>query len=203
MKRILVTLLLSISLQSAELIHVSNSTAEDNLNILIDKYKKDIIINDNRAYIVPEECLVSRYFGGLSENKLNLPISSTYSAPIIVTQEVFEAKDVEAIEEQIQKQKTTDEVEGKVAKAFLEDKEGHLFGGLSQNPIDLTKQTKIVEIEKEMKKETREQKDSTSVHPTCKLLDDGTGYKLYKTINPKLYNANGYQPIYNDNVLFN
>ncbi|MCK4875818.1 MAG: hypothetical protein KAS26_08225, partial [Sulfurimonas sp.] len=151
MKRILVTLLLSISLQSAELIHVSNSTAEDNLNILIDKYKKNIIINNNRAYIVPEECLVSRYFGGLSENKLNLPISSTYSAPIIVTQEVFEAKDVEAIEEQIQKQKTTDEVEGKVAKAFLEDKEGHLFGGLSQNPIDLTKQTKIVEIEKEMK----------------------------------------------------
>ncbi|MCF6309734.1 MAG: hypothetical protein L3J19_04545 [Sulfurimonas sp.] len=135
----------------------------------------------------------------MSQNKLNLPKSSLYSAPIIVIQEVFEAKDVEAIEEQIEKNKIIDKIEGKTAQAFLEDKNGHLFGGLSQTPIDLTRQTKVVKIKKDIKQQIH----PVYTHPTCKLLDDGLGCKFYKTKNIKLYKKDGFQPIYNNTILFN
>lgn len=199
MRRIFIILFSTVSLYSAELIHVSNSIDEDNLKTLVNKYKRNIVINDNRAYIIPSECELERYFGGLSQNKLNILKSTKFTGPITVTQKVFEAKSVQDIEEQIQKQKITDEVEGKVAKAFLEEKDGHLFGGLSQIPIDLTKQTKVVEIEKAIK----QQIDPVYTHPTCKLLDDGLGCKLYKIQNPKLYKKDGFQPIYNSTILFN
>lgn len=199
MKSILAACLFVVSLYGAELIHVSNSVDEDNLKILVNKYKRNIVINDNRAYIIPSECEVERYFGGLSQKKLNILKSTKFTGPITVTQKVFEAKSVQDIEEQIQKQKITNEVEGKVAKAFLEEKDGHLFGGLSQNPIDLTKQTKVVEIEKAIKQQIH----PVYTHPTCKLLDDGLGCKLYKTRNPKLYKKDGFQPIYNNTIFFN
>ena len=172
MKRLFITVLSTISLYSADLIHVSNSIDKNSLTFLADKYKQSIIIDANRAFIVPQECKVLRYFGGLSQNRLNLPKSSVYTAPIVVTQEVFEAKDVNEIEDQIKKNKLIDKIEGKSPESFLEDTDGHLFGGLSQNPINLTKQKKI------MKNVTKKE------YPTCQLLDDGSGYKISKSIAP-------------------
>ena len=83
-----------------------------------------------------------RYFGGLSQNEVLLPKSSTYSAPLIVTEEVFVAKNTDDIDKVVQKQKVSDIASGKYVKEFLEDRSGHLYGGLSENKIDL--QTKKI-----------------------------------------------------------
>lgn len=191
MKRILLGLLSLVSLYGAELIHISNSTNDENLKILRDKYKTDIIINDGNAYIIPQECKLVRYFGGLSQNELKTPKSDKYTAPITMTQELFEAKNSHDIEEEVQKQKSIDEVEGKVAKEFLEDSNGHLFGGLSQTPLDLSKQTKIVDNKKQY------------THLTCKLLDDGSGYRLYGIKDAKLYSVDGFKLLRDTFIPFN
>ena len=78
-----------------------------------------------------------RYFGGLSQNEVVLPKSSTYSAPLVVTEEVFIAKNADDIDKVVQKQKLNDIASGKSAKEFLEDRTGHLYGGLSENNINL------------------------------------------------------------------
>ena len=79
-----------------------------------------------------------RYFGGLSEVKANLPKSAIYSAPVVITAEVFSAKDDKefnkAIEEQTQEQKITK----KIAKEFLENNNGHLFNGLSEGKLNIS-----------------------------------------------------------------
>ena len=79
-----------------------------------------------------------RYFGGLSEVKANLPKSAIYSAPVLITAEVFSAKDDKefnkAIEEQTQEQKITK----KIAKEFLENNNGHLFNGLSEGKLNIS-----------------------------------------------------------------
>jgi hypothetical protein len=190
-KSIFLGLLYLVPLYGTELIHISNSTNEENLKTLRDKYKTDIIINDNNAYIIPQECKLVRYFGGLSQNEIKTPKSDKHTAPVTMTQEVFEAKNSHDIEVEVQKQKSIDEVEGKVAKEFLEDTTGHLFGGISQTPLDLTKQTKIVNNKKQY------------THLTCKLLDDGSGYKLYGIKDAKLYSADGFKLLTDTFIPFN
>lgn len=80
-----------------------------------------------------------RYFGGMSEAKAELPKSLTYSAPVIVTEEVFSAKDDTQYDEAIQEQKQEQLNSGKVAKEFLQNDKGHLFGGFSQGELSFSK----------------------------------------------------------------
>lgn len=197
MRSLYLTILSVVSLYSAELIHVSNSIDNDTLLTLEQRYGESIIIDDNRAYLAPQECIVNRYFGGVSENTLILPKSSTYTAPVTITKEVFEAKSVKEIEVEINKKKIIDKIEGKLAKAFLEDTTGHLYGGISQVPIDLTEQ-KIV-VKKDNKVTVKLDK---YIVPKCKLLDDGSGYKITNINNPSLYKNNSIKSILNNVILF-
>jgi hypothetical protein len=189
--------LLIASLSAFELIHISNSVEQESLKELQERYKKDIVISDNRAYIVPSECLLVRHFGGLSQNRVNIVGQELQNGYLSVTQEVFEAKDVQTIKKEIQKQKISDTVEAKVAKAFLDDKEGHLFGGLSQGNVDLRAQKEVV------KERNKEAVQESYKHPTCKLLDDGSGYMLFDAKDAKLYKNNEIKPLQTSTILFN
>jgi len=183
-------LLLKVSLFSANLILISNSTEKENLKTLMHRYKTDIIINDNQAYIIPEKCRLVRYFGGLSQSESTIVKTIKYTSSMKITEDIFEAVNEEDIEKHIQKQKITDLVEGKVAKEFLEDTKGHLLGGLSETPLDLSKQ-------KILTKEINNYKS-----PSCKLLEDGSGYKLYVNKSAKLYTKDGLKSISQTVVLF-
>jgi len=189
-KPFLYLLFFTVSLYSAELIHISNSTDEESLKSLMHRYKTDIVISDNNAYIVPEKCKTARYFGGLSQDE-STPVKYTkYRSSMKITEDIFEADSKEDIEKHIQKQKITDLIEGKIAKEFLEGASGHLLGGLSETPLDLSKQ-KIL---------TKEIKSYNS--PTCKLLEDGSGYRLYVNKSAKLYSKDGLKPILETIMLF-
>lgn len=156
------------SLYAVELIHISNSTDANELKVLYAKYKKEIVIYENRSYIVPSQCLLERGYGGLSNNKsLNLPSDGLLSGNIVINEKIFKATDTKDIKESIAKQKISDEVEGKVAKAFLDDNSGHLFGGISQGKVNLDEQKIVV---KSIKNDFQ--------HPECKLLKNGLGYSI-------------------------
>lgn len=156
------------SLYAVELIHISNSVDANELKVLYSKYKKDIVIYENRSYIVPSQCLLERGYGGLSNNKsLNLPSDGLLSGNIAINENIFKATDTKDIKESIVKQKISDEVEGKIAKAFLDDKSGHLYGGISQGTVNLDEQKVIVKSIK-----------SDFKHPECNILDSGIGYSL-------------------------
>jgi len=198
LRTLLLSVCLSVSLFAVELVHVENDTSINSLKNLALKYNQDIIINNNKAYIVPDECQVLRYFGGLSENKVLLPQSKTYATPTTITQEIFEAKDTQEVEKAILKQEIIADVSGKAPSAFLGDKEGHLFGGLSEVPIDLSSQRKIIQeiaVKKTIKK-------TTYKHPTCKLFKDGSGYKLLNVKNPRQYSNGILSEILNASVFF-
>ena len=197
MKIIFSLTLLIASLSAFELIHVSNSVEIDSLKELQERYKKDIVISDSRAYIVPSECLLVRHFGGLSQNRVNIVGQELQNGYLSVTQEVFEAKDVQTIKKEIQKQKISDTVEAKVAKAFLDDNEGHLFGGLSQGNVDLKVQKEV------LKERNKEAVQESYKHPTCKLLDDGSGYMLFDAKDAKLYKSDEIKPLQTSTILFN
>ena len=79
----------------------------------------------------------TRFFGGYSQNEVKLIKSNTYTAPLVVTEGVFNAKSSEDIDKVVQKQQKADIASGITAKEFLEDKTGHLYGGLSENKINL------------------------------------------------------------------
>ena len=177
--------------------HVSNSTDEKSLGELNERYKKDIVISGNRAYIVPSDCLLVRHFGGLSQNRVEVVGKELQNGYLATTQEVFEAKDAAAIKKEILKQKISDNIEAKVAKAFLDDKDGHLFGGLSQGNVDLRAQKEVV------KERSKEVAQESYKHPTCKLLDDGSGYMLYDTKDAKLYKSDEIKPLQTSTILFN
>ncbi|MCW8896164.1 hypothetical protein [Sulfurimonas sp.] len=79
----------------------------------------------------------TRFFGGYSQNEVKLIKSDTYTAPLVVTEEVFNAKSSDDIDRVVQEQQKADIASGKTAKEFLQDSSGHLFGGLSENKINL------------------------------------------------------------------
>ena len=167
------------SLSAYELIHISNSVDLQNLQKLNEKYKKDIVISDNRAYLVPSECLLDRYFGGLSQNIVDLPNSELYYSSHAINEKIFDAKDEKEIEEEIAKQKINDTIEAKEAKEFLEESSGRLYGGLSNGAVNLEAQKKVV---------NEEPKESmTYKHPECRVLDDGSGYEIVGAKNIKFY----------------
>lgn len=190
-KRALSIVLMASCLGAAELLLVSYEVDLKNLEKLFKHYKKEIIISDSRAYLVPSECLLERHFGGLSNGDLTLVGEELHNGYLSMTQEVFEAKDVSSIQKEIQKQKISDTIEAKGAKAFLEESDGHLFGGLSQGEVNLQEQKKLLAASQE-NGQKREQKVT---HPSCKLLGDGSGFLLINAKDTKLYNQNGLQPL--------
>ena len=190
MKSLIAAIILSTGLPSTELIYISDNTEIDNLKILSDKYKQDLLINDNRVYLIPQECLLLRHFGGLSENKVNLAISDANKLSLPITQEIFTAKDKLTIDVEIDKQKSMDLVTGKVTKEFLADKDGHLYGGVSEIPIDMSEQIANAQNEYMREKVTKAQliqQKEKYTHPSCELLRDGSGYKLIDTLNAFVY----------------
>lgn len=204
MKIIFSLTILTAYLSAFELIHVSNSTDEKSLGELNERYKKDIVISDNRAYIVPSDCLLVRHFGGLSQNRVEVVGKELQNGYLSTTQEVFEAKDVQTIKKEILKQKISDNIEAKVAKAFLDDADGHLFGGLSQGSVDLGAQKEIVKQSAQQQKLESKQ-DSVKEgekNPTCKLLDDGSGYIFFDAKDAKIYKNNQVFSLKDVQVLF-
>lgn len=192
------------SLSAFELMHVSSSTDEKSLGELNERYKKDIVISGNRAYIVPSDCLLVRHFGGLSQNRVEVVGKELQNGYLSTTQEVFEAKDVQTIKKEILKQKISDTIEAKVAKAFLDDADGHLFGGLSQGSVDLGAQKEIVKqsVQEQREESKKEIPKEGEKNPACKLLDDGSGYILFDAKDAKIYKNNQVFSLKDVQVLF-
>lgn len=176
-------------LSAAELIHVSNNIDTQNLNALHVKYKKEIIVSKNAAYLVPSECLLVRHFGGISQNSVEVVGKELQSGYLSMTQELFDAKDVNVVKQEIQKQKISDTLEAKEVKAFLQESDGHLYGGISQGLVDLEEQ-KVVIKELEQKSETK----ITEIL-TCKLLNDGSGYALFGSHDTKIYDGTKFRDV--------
>ncbi|MDT8339063.1 MAG: hypothetical protein RQ763_07680 [Sulfurimonas sp.] len=179
MKLFLSTLASIASLSAYELIYISNSVDLQSLEELSQKYKKDVLISDSRAYLVPSECLFERYFGGLSQNKVELPNSELYNSSYAVNEKIFDAKDAQEIAQEIKKQKISSTIEAKEAKEFLDESSGRLYGGLSQGVLNLEAQINIV---------NDEPKDSIAQRSLeCRVLDDGSGYEIKGAKNLQLY----------------
>ncbi|MBE0513949.1 hypothetical protein, partial [Sulfurimonas sp.] len=114
-----------------------------------------------------------------SQNKVELPNSELYNSSYALNEKIFEAKDAQEIAQEIKKQKISNTIEAKEAKAFLEESSGRLYGGLSQGVLNLEAQKNIV---KGMPKERNAQK-----HPECRVLENGSGYEIKGAKNLKLY----------------
>jgi len=184
-------------LGAAELIHVSNNIDNKSLDELYSKYKKEIVISNNRAYLVPSECLLVRHFGGVSQNSVEVVGKELQNGYLSMTQELFEANDINVVKQEIEKQKISDVIEAKEAKAFLQESDGHLYGGISQGRVDLEEQ-KIVIREIEHKSKI----DENRANPTCKLLNDGSGYTIFGVYDTKIYNGSTLKSV-KESVLFN
>jgi hypothetical protein len=188
-----------------ELIYISNNTDDSNLKELHQKYKQTLLINNSKIYLIPSDCCLERYFGGASQGSITLSKAPDQTKKIVITQEVFEAKDESVIKEKIEVEKSIALIEGKVSKAFLDDKEGRGFGGASEIPLDFTFQK--VEAKKVYMKPVEAstpvlEKTKTSQHPTCKLLNDGSGYELKHIKMAQFYSDKGISPIINSTILF-
>lgn len=179
MKLFLSILISTASLSAYQLIHIGNEINIQSLKELEQKYKKEILISDGRAYLLPSECLLERYFGGLSQNVVELPNSELYHSSHAINEKIFNAKDAKDIENEIAKQKISDTIEAKEAKEFLEESSGRLYGGLSQGVLNLEAQKSIVKSAPQESKAYR--------HPECRVLDDGSGYEIKGAIDLRLY----------------
>lgn len=199
------------SVYASELIFVSNDTSTERLESLHQKYGQVLLVNDTRVYLISSECTIERYYGGTSQGTLNLVKAPTHTKEILVTQEVFEAKDEKVITQKIELDKSVALIEGKVSKEFLADKEGRAFGGVSELPRDMTSQ-KLEAKQIYMKTETVaivEDKAQEVVpeakpfaHPTCQLLLDGSGYELIGLKNAQFYSKNTLTTIEETTILF-
>lgn len=184
-------------LGAADLIHISNSVDNKSLDALYNKYKKEIVISDNRAYVLPSECLLVRHFGGVSQNSVEVVGKELQNGYLSMTEELFGAKDISIVKQEIAKQKISDAIEAKEAKAFLQESDGHLYGGISQGLIDLEEQKMVVNIlEQKSEPEKKE-----AIHLECKLLNDGSGYTIFGSNDIKIYNGSTIIDI-KDRVLF-
>lgn len=205
MRAFFLLLLALSSLSAHELIYISNDPSPENLNDLQETYKQVLLVNEKKVYLIPSDCRLERYFGGASQLPVKLSKAPEQTQKIILTQEVFESKDESIIKEQLEVEKSIALVEGKVAKAFLDDKEGRGYGGASQVPLDFTFQ-KITATQAHMKPEIRiePKKDEMKPyqHPTCQLLDDGSGYRLEHINDARLFIDRKLSPVSNNSILF-
>jgi len=188
-----------------ELIYISNDANSDNLKKLEETYKQKLLINNSYVYLIPSDCRLNRYFGGASSGDLELTKNPEQTQEIVITQAVFEAKNETEITEKIEVEKSIALVEGKVSKAFLDDKEGRGFGGASEVPLDFSFQKiKATAVNMTPKKETKVIKEEAKpyVHPSCKLLEDGSGYTLFNTKEAQFYSNKQATPITEETILF-
>jgi len=205
MRIFLLTCFLVISAFATDLIYISNDSSKSSLQALEMKYQQALLINDKKVYLIPTDCRLERYFGGASEGNLILSTKPQLTQEIIITQEVFEAKDESVITQKIEVEKSIALVEGKVSKAFLDDEEGRGFGGSSEVPLNFSFQ-KIAAAQKHMKpvptKEKNIQEPIPEQRPQCQLLDDGSGYSLNYTNEAQLYFQAQFSSIKNGAILF-
>jgi len=164
-----------------ELTYISNNPSIENLKMLSKTYKQALLLNDNKVYLIPSDCRLERYFGGFNQDMPKSSIQAPLTQETINSQEVFEAKDETVLKEKVELEKSIALVEGKVPKAFLDDTEKRGFGGASEIPLDFTFQR--IEAKKVHMKPAQEhkpiiEKAKAYQHPSCKLLDDATGYQL-------------------------
>jgi len=189
-----------------ELIYISNDASKTSLKGLQETYKQTLLINDKKVYLIPSDCRLERYFGGASQLSIKLNKTPEQAQEITVTQEVFEAQDESIIKDKIEIEKSIALVEGKVAKAFLDDKERRSYGGASQVPLDFSFQ-KIAAKQVHMKPATEQKRIIASArpyqHPRCQLLDDGSGYQLQHIKDAYLYSDQDLHPISSTTILFN
>lgn len=196
--RIYFFLLAGLSAYCGDLIYLSSDTSPENLQILNSKYRQTFLLSDKDVYLIPKECQSERYFDGASEGVLNLIKGSVRTETVLNTQEIFEAKDEKEIVKKIMLEKTFAIAEGKVSKDFLEDKEGRGFGGSSEIPLTIRNEVesnisdRLVTVQP--KKETQ--------HPSCELLQDGSGYKIMSLNNGRLYINGVFSSVVNNTVLF-
>lgn len=206
MRKLFLILFSLSSSYAAELIYISNDTMSKNLEILSTKYKQALLINDNHVYLIPKECQLTRYFGGAGQAPVKLIERPAQTQEIVITQVVFEAKDKVAIQEEVEIVKSIALIEGKVSKAFLDDQEGRGFGGASEVPLDFTFQ-KMAAKKIYMKPERKTQAVTEDIkpyqHPSCQLLNDGSGYALEGTQGAQLYEDHTATPILKQSILFN
>ncbi len=205
MRHLFIVLVYLAPLFANELVYISNNTDEPNLEKLYQKYKQTLLINDAKVYLIPSTCVLERYFGGASEGNLILTQVPQQTQSIMITQEVFEAKDESIIQDKIEVEKSLALIEGKVSKAFLDDNEGRGFGGASELPLDFTFQkleAKKVYMKPAEEKHTVEKKVKTDTHPTCQLLGDGSGYRLENINDAKFYSNKVFRSIKDQTVVF-
>jgi hypothetical protein len=184
--KILLSIAIAIGyLGAAELIHVSNSVDSKSLEELYNKYKKEIVVSDSRAYLVPSECLLVRHFGGVSQSSVEVVGKELQNGYLSMTQELFEAKDVGVVKQEIEKQKISDAIEAKEAQAFLQESDGHLYAGISQGLVNLEEQKSVVKIIEQNNNIV----DKNRANPTCKLLNGGIGYTILGASDAKIYNG--------------
>jgi len=197
---------------ATELIYISNDTNAENLQKLEETYKQKLLLNNSYVYLIPSDCRLNRYFGGASNGNLQLTKNPEQTKQIIITQAVFEAKSETEITEKIEVEKSIALVEGKVSKAFLDDKEGRGFGGASEVPLDFSfqkiKATSVNMVaateHKVIKKDVRSETDFRKpyVHPSCALIEDGSGYVLSNTKEAQFYSNAKLENISKSTILF-
>jgi hypothetical protein len=205
MRHLFIVLVSLVSLYANELVYISNDANEANLEKLYHKYNKTLLINDSKVYLIPSKCLLERYYGGASQGNLILATAPQQTQKIVITQEVFEAKDESTIKDKIEVEKSLALIEGKAPKAFLDDKEGRGFGGASELPLDFSFQkleAKKVYMKPVEKNITPKKATKAHVHPTCQLLEDGSGYRLEKIKGAKFYKNKSFQTIENPTIVF-
>ncbi|MBE0498289.1 MAG: hypothetical protein IBX43_03500 [Campylobacterales bacterium] len=186
------------SLSGDELLLVATQSTPTELESLYQKYTQPLLLSDGRVYILPPGCLVPRYFGGASEGELLLAKMPVHTRAIAVSQEVFEAKDEREISKKIACEKSIALVEGKVAKAFLQDNEGRAFGGASERVLDFSFQKKEAVAAVEL----IEKKNVPSQGPSCQLLEDGSSYVLENLNDARFYSKKGLVPVNNSLIKF-
>ncbi len=188
-----------------ELIYISNNTSDENLKELYQKYSQSLVLNDSKVYLVPSECRLERHFGGTSEGTLKLSKVPQQTQDIVTTQEVFEAKDETVITKKVELEKSIALIEGKVSKAFLDDKEGRGFGGASEVTLDFTfqkEEAKKVYMKPQQEPALIVKQNRPAQHPSCRLLNTGAGYVLEHIKDAQLYSDSGIHPIINSTIHF-
>jgi len=195
----------TVSTFATELIYISNDSKAENLQKLEETYKQKLLINEGYVYLIPTDCRLNRYFGGASNGNLQLTKNPEQTKEIVITQAVFEAKSETEITKKIEVEKSIALVEGKVSKAFLDDKEGRGFGGASEVPLDFSFQkTKATSVNMTPAKKHKVIKEDAKpyVHPSCELLEDGSGYVLSNTKEAQFYSNTKLEAISETTILF-
>ncbi len=190
MRHLLLIFLLLYTLHGNELILLSSDPAH--LSKLYQQYKQKLLVDTTKIYLIPTACILDRYFGGASQGDLILVDAPIHTDELLPTQAVFEAKQTQEIQSQIDIQKQLALVQGSMAKEFIQDDEGRAYGGASEIPVDHSFQTP--------QHNDISQEDAPS-HPSCILLEDGSGYELLNTTSPRFYDDKGFSDI-TDTIIY-